>query len=128
MTFPNREPESVGGWHAHVYYDPARTKDDAARLRGRIEEAFGGRVTVGRWHDEHVGPHLASMYQVAFDVPIFAEFVTWLTLNREGLDVLVHPLTDNAWNDHLVFGFWMGDRLPLDEDRLRRFADRAARG
>ncbi len=47
--------------------------------------------------------------------------------NREGLDVPIHPLTDNAYNDHIVFGFWMGDKLPLDEERLKKFAVRAER-
>jgi DOPA 4,5-dioxygenase len=128
MSFPNRDPDDVTGWHAHIYYDPATTKGDAARLRANIEARFGDRVLVGHWHDEHVGPHLASMYQVAFRAPVFAEFVTWMTVNREGLDVLVHPLTDNAYNDHVIFGFWMGGKQPLDEARLRRIAVRAGRG
>jgi aromatic ring-cleaving dioxygenase len=125
MSFPNREPENITGWHAHIYYDPAATKADAARLRERIEALFGDRVVVGRWHDEHVGPHWASMYQIAFDQPMFAEFVSWMTVNREGLNVLIHPLTDNTYNDHIIFGFWMGGKEPLDVEGLK---SRAARG
>jgi DOPA 4,5-dioxygenase len=67
------------------------------------------------------------MYQVAFRKDQFDDLVQWLAVNREGLDVLVHPLTENAWNDHIIFGFWMGDKLPLNEEKLRQFADRASR-
>ena len=126
MDFPTRPVDAIEGWHAHIYYDPEKTKDDAARLRERVVEAFPD-TTMGRWHDEAVGPHLVSMYQVAFRKDQFDSFVQWLAVNREGLDILVHPLTENAWNDHVVFGFWMGDKLPLNEEKLRKFADRASR-
>ncbi len=126
MDFPTRPVDAIEGWHAHIYYDPARTREDAARLRERVIEAFPD-TTMGRWHDEAVGPHLVSMYQVAFRTDQFDSFVQWLAVNREGLDILVHPLTENAWNDHVIFGFWMGDKLPLNEEKLRRFADRASR-
>ena len=126
MEFPSRDPDAITGWHAHIYYDPENTKHLAARLRERVAERFP-EVVVGRWHDEHVGPHLASMYQLAFAADQFDALVQWLTVNREGLDVLVHPLTDNAYNDHVIFGFWMGDKVPLDEVKLKQFAVRAER-
>ena len=126
MDFPTRPVDAIEGWHAHIYYDPAKTRDDAARLRERVIEAFPD-TRMGSWHDEAVGPHLVAMYQVAFRPDQFDGFVQWLAVNREGLDILVHPLTENAWNDHIVFGFWMGDKLPLNEEKLRKFADRASR-
>ena len=126
MTFPNRPVEAIEGWHAHVYYYPDVTKETAAGLRARIEEAFPD-TTMGRWHDEAVGPHLNSMYQVAFETDQFDRFVQWLAVNRDGLSILVHPHTENAWNDHIIFGFWLGDKLPLNEERLKQFAVRAER-
>ena len=45
MTFPNRPVEAIEGWHAHIYYDPDATKDTAAGLRARIEDAFPMRVS-----------------------------------------------------------------------------------
>jgi len=126
MTFPNRPLEAIEHWHAHVYYDPENTKEAAAGLREKIVEEFPD-TTMGRWHDEIVGPHLVSMYQVAFEVDQFDKLVQWLVVNRDGLNVLVHPHTENAYNDHLVFGFWLGDKLPLNEERLIRMADRESR-
>ena len=41
-------------------------------------------------------------------------------LNREGLDVLVHPLTDDSVADHTQFALWLGTPLPLRIEVLRR--------
>ena len=111
------DPERIGSYHAHIYYSPA-TRPVAERLR----EAIGSRfdVVLGRWHDEPVGPHPTSMYQVAFAADQFAQLVPWLVLNRGGLDVLVHPQTEDAYNDHAIHALWLGTRLPLRLEGLRR--------
>ena len=83
-------PATIRSYHAHIYYDPA-TRPVAERLREAIGDGF--TVELGRWHDEPVGPHPISMYQVAFAVAEFPRLVPWLMLNRGGLDVLVHPQT-----------------------------------
>ena len=90
MTEPFADLARIAGYHAHVYYEPT-TRPQAERLR----QAMGGRfaVTLGRWHDQPVGPHPQSMYQVAFAAAEFARLVPWLMLNRAGLSILVHPST-----------------------------------
>lgn len=108
--------EDILSYHAHIYYDVARTRGVAEWLRERIAEAFP--VQIGRWHDKCVGPHTASMYQVAFEVPVFARFVPWLMLNRRGLDVLVHPNTLQPRADHLVHALWLGQRLAIKGEVL----------
>jgi DOPA 4,5-dioxygenase len=117
MTETFADPGQVRGYHAHIYYD-AETKPVAARLR----EAIGSQFTaeLGRWHDEPVGPHPTSMYQVAFPVAEFPRLVPWLMLNRGGLDVLVHPQTDNPYDDHALHALWLGRKLPLRLDGLPR--------
>ena len=113
------DPAAIKGYHAHIYYDPAKTKADAARLREGVAAAFP-QATVGSWHDEAVGPHTVSMYQVAFAVEDFSRLVPGLMLNRSGLDVLVHPLAGSPYDDHTVYAMWLGDRLPLKLDVLKR--------
>ena len=106
----------VLSYHAHVYYDPAHSRAQAEALRQQIAERF--RVQLGRWHDVPVGPHTAPMYQVAFEVAQFATLVPWLMLNRNGLDVLVHPNTLAPRDDHLVHALWLGRPRPLKEETL----------
>jgi DOPA 4,5-dioxygenase len=50
------DPSSIAEYHAHVYYDPQATRDRAERLRARVAAEFP-LATLGRWHDELVGPH-----------------------------------------------------------------------
>ncbi len=107
---------TIHSYHAHVYYDPTRTRDTAAALRARIAERFA--VQLGRWHDVPVGPHSMAMYQVAFDTTTFASLVPWLMLNRDGLDVLVHPNTLAPHDDHLLHALWLGDKLALKPEVL----------
>ena len=120
MTQAFVDPGQIRSYHAHIYYTP-ETKPVAERLR----EAIGGGFTVelGRWHDEPVGPHPISMYQVAFPIAEFPRLVPWLMLNRSGLDVLVHPQTEDAYDDHAVHALWRGTKLPLRLDGLRRRRD-----
>jgi len=110
-------PETVTGWHAHIYYDPAATKPEAARLREGIAAAFPAAI-LGRWHDAKVGPHPQAMFQVAFAPELFPRLVPWLALNRAGLTVLVHPETGRQKADHLAHALWLGAVLPLDASVL----------
>lgn len=110
------DAERIEGWHAHIYYDPA-TRAKAERLRQGIGERFTARL--GNWHDEPVGPHPVSMYQVAFAAAEFARLVPWLMLNRDGLDVLVHPLTESSYDDHSKNALWLGTPVPMKLDILR---------
>jgi DOPA 4,5-dioxygenase len=109
-------PDSITGWHAHVYFDDA-SRDAAARLRAGIAAAFPEAV-LGRWHDAPVGPHPQAMYQVAFAPALFPALVPFLALNREGLAVLVHPETGRQRADHERHAMWMGAVLRLDTARL----------
>ena len=115
---PVADPKSIGHYHAHVYYDPASSRDRAERLRQRVAAAFP-EATLGRWHDELVGPHLQSMYQIAFPCSLLASFLPWLLLNRDGLNILLHPGTGDAYADHTDHAAWLGGTLPLRLDVLR---------
>ncbi|HWB52012.1 MAG TPA: DOPA 4,5-dioxygenase family protein [Stellaceae bacterium] len=117
------DPAAISSYHAHIYYAPATTRQVAQRVREGLGAAFPN-ATLGSWHDEAVGPHTVAMYQVAFAVEDFARLVPWLMLNRRGLDVLVHPLAGNAYDDHTVYALWLGEKLPLRLDVLRRVSAR----
>jgi DOPA 4,5-dioxygenase len=117
MPVPPADASKIVGYHAHIYYS-RRTKPIAARLRAEIEARFD--VRMGRWHDGPVGPHPVSMYQVAFGTDVFPAIVPWLMLNRDGLNVLVHPETDSAYDDHKDNALWLGRKLPLLLDKLPR--------
>jgi aromatic ring-cleaving dioxygenase len=106
----------IRGYHAHVYYDTT-TKPRAARLRETIIEHFS--VESRGLSDEPRGPHPISQFNVVFKVEEFEKLVPWLMLNREGLDVLVHPLTESSYDDHSKNALWLGTPVTMKLDVLR---------
>lgn len=104
----------ITGFHAHIYYNPA-TREAAARVREGLSRFD---VRIGSWHDEPVGPHPRSMYQVVFSPKEFGKVVPWLMLHREGLDVLIHPETGDSVADHLDYSLWLGKKLKLNKAPL----------
>ena len=106
----------VKGYHAHVYYDDA-SKPKAEVLRETLLGRF--KVEAGAFSDAPLGPHPVSQFNVIFEAPEFDAVVPWLMLNRNGLDILVHPLTDSSYNDHTAFAMWLGAPVALKIDTLR---------
>jgi DOPA 4,5-dioxygenase len=105
------------GYHAHVYFNAA-TKPVAERLRATIVSKFA--VEPGAFADEPRGPHPISQFNVIFETPEFQNIVPWLMLNREGLDVLVHPLTQSNYDDHTKYALWLGTPVALRLERLSK--------
>jgi DOPA 4,5-dioxygenase len=114
---PDEVTSQVGAYHAHIYYDVARSRAAAEWVRTRLGERFPAAV-LGRWHDVPVGPHTQAMYQVAFAAELLPTLLPWLMLNRQGLDVLVHPETGRERADHTDHAAWLGQALALDVSRL----------
>jgi aromatic ring-cleaving dioxygenase len=104
------------GYHAHVYYNPA-TRPVAEGLRDTIISKFA--VEPGAFSDEPRGPHPISQFAVIFRIEEFQKIVPWLMLNREGLDVLVHPLTESSYDDHSKNALWLGTPVPMRLEVLR---------
>ncbi|MDE0779743.1 MAG: DOPA 4,5-dioxygenase family protein [Alphaproteobacteria bacterium] len=107
---------AITGYHAHVYYG-ATTKAEAEVLRAGIAAHF--ETVLGRWHDKPVGPHPHWSYQIAFETEIFSRLVPWLALNRQGLNILLHPETGDAIADHSTHAMWLGESVELNLDSLR---------
>jgi aromatic ring-cleaving dioxygenase len=101
----------ISSYHAHIYYRTPEERAKAEKLRADISERFA--VAMGRWQDMPVGPHAAPMYQVAFAKALFAAFVPWLMLNRNGLAILLHPNSGAPRGDHQVHPIWFGEILPI---------------
>jgi len=106
------------GYHAHIYYDPEQTRATAERVCAAVDGKF--RVEVDGFRDGPVGPHPIANVLVVFKPEEFAQVVPFLMLNREGLDVLVHPLTEDAVEDHSSFAIWLGNPVPLRLHTLPR--------
>ena len=105
------------GYHAHVYFDAAR-RSVAERLRDTLTSNFA--VEPGAFSDEPRGPHPIPQFNVIFEAAEFQNIVPWLMFNREGLSVLVHPLTESNYDDHAKNALWLGTPIALKLERLSR--------
>jgi DOPA 4,5-dioxygenase len=117
MADASAVPVKIDGYHAHVYYDP-ETRTRAEQLRETIAAAHG--VEVRALSDAPLGPHPVSQFRFTFTAAQFDRIVQWLMFNRQGLDVLVHPLTDSSYDDHSSYAVWLGAPVPLRLDTLSR--------
>ena len=91
----------------------------AVTLIGIIEINGGGGNWVGK-NQGIAGPHPVPQMQVIFKTDAFQSVVPWLMFNREGLDILVHPLTDDMVDDHTVYALWLGSPIKLKLDTMQR--------
>lgn len=103
--------QRIKGYHAHVYFD-ASTLERARALCEQAAQLF--ELKMGRVHQRPVGPHPDWSCQLAFAPEVFAQVVPWLTLNRQGLVVFLHPDTGDDLRDHTDHAIWMGAMRPLD--------------
>jgi DOPA 4,5-dioxygenase len=107
----------IHGYHAHVYY-AAETQPVAERVRRALAERFP--IELGAFSGAQVGPHPVPQFQIIFSEAQFQHVVPWLMLNREGLDILVHPLTDDMVDDHTIYALWLGMPVALKLDTMQR--------
>lgn len=106
-----KDISSITGWHAHVYFN-AESKADAQVLCAAAAERFA--LTVGRMHDNPVGPHPMGSCQLSVPVDAFAGVIPWLALNRGDLTVFAHAESGDHLADHTRHVLWLGESLPLD--------------
>ncbi len=102
---------TIQDYHAHVYYDAASLKR-ARRVCETLRDTFA--IPMGRMHEKNVGPHPRWSCQLTIPPEKFADVVSWLLLNREGLTIFAHAQTGAELTDHTKHTLWMGEMLPLD--------------
>src|SRR5215469_5681042 len=110
MTEKTTQSVANLGYHAHIYYD-LKTRAVAERMCAAVSEKFD--VEIEEFRDTPRGPHPISNALIIFKPDQFEHVVPHLMLNRAGLDVLIHPLTTNAVEDHISYAIWLGNPVEL---------------
>ena len=105
----------ITGYHAHVYFDA--DSRERARL---LCEAAGSEfpLSVGRMHDQPVGPHPRGSCQLAFGTELLGEVIPWLIANRNGLTIFAHAETGDSLKDHTDHVLWLGPSETLHLAKL----------
>ena len=114
---PRRPDNRYSRYHAHVYFSEA-TEQQARSLC--VDAWRGHHVQLGRFHRRPVGPHPCWSCQITFEASEFDALIPWLEAHRQGLDILVHPLTGDALAEHTELAGWLGNEVPLNVEIFRR--------
>jgi len=61
-------------------------------------------------------------FQVTFRNRDFDGLIPWLDAHRQGLSVLIHPLTADHVKDHTDDAAWLGESVTLNLGRFQRAA------
>jgi len=111
-------PTDLHGYHVHIYYGDA-TRAKATELHDSLVARFGAQPSRPKFIGI-AGPHPIPQVQVIFRKDAFtADVVPWLMFNRQGLDILIHPLTDDEVEDHTAHAVWLGKPVELLTDKLK---------
>lgn len=111
---------SNNGFDFHIYHNESDTEEAkfAQELHERVRREFP-ELRIYKFWDKPVGPHPLAMFEVnTFDPHQTGAFFSWLVVNRGPCPVLVHPNTDNPYDDHTSLATWMGKPLSLYTDVL----------
>jgi DOPA 4,5-dioxygenase len=125
MSDTSIDIRAIIGWHCHVYFTP-ETRATAVRLNDAVQNEF--RIWDYRWLDQGNPMHPAPMFRFQFLREDLGRFIEWITLNRDGLSVLVHAITGDNYFDHDYNAIWIGKPLTLDLEGLRRMEAQMQRG
>ena len=105
------------GFHVHIYYNDA-TEQQATNLHDRMVAEFNAKPSRPPYVGI-AGPHPVAQRAVIFSPKTFtAEVVPWLMFNRQGLSILIHPLSDDEYEAHTTHAVWFGEPIALLTDTL----------
>ncbi|KAF0687054.1 Aste57867_21135 [Aphanomyces stellatus] len=107
-------------YHAHVYFE-AHQEDVAKHVHALVATAWS-QLALAPIFRQPFGPHPMGNFQIVVPVSDFSDFARWVSFNRHGLSVLLHPITVNQVADHSDNCLWVGASLPnLDLAFLAKF-------
>nr|CAG8587716.1 70_t:CDS:2 [Entrophospora candida] len=109
------EVEEIKEYHFHVYFfqENKESCEAAAKLRNKIIELIDKRFfNPVPYHTVNHGPLVWCPKEH------FSRVYSWFLLHRNGLSVMIHPLTINEVKDHTENVTWMGKSIPLDITQL----------
>lgn len=111
--------QAASQYHIHVYFD-STTREKALDLRARLTNEHD--VHFKSLREQAGGPHPKPNWLAVFQAADFGRIVPWLMFHRAGLDILVHPVTDDLIAEHRDHALWLGQPQALDFGHLAHLA------
>lgn len=109
----------IDWYHSHFYFKPEEY-DKAERVCANIRRSIGSNARVYELVDHPIGPHPLPMFEVDFPSSNLGKVIEVLLTFREGLTILVHPLSGDHLADHTEYPLWIGQPLELNIEILKQ--------
>ncbi len=109
---PKKSPLNFEYFHSHIYYD-VNSKPQAQKLHQVLKENMTDKLRISQMHDMLMGPHPMWMFEADFKAQNFLDVIRFLSENRNGLSILIHPLSGNAILDHTDYAMFLGEKQKL---------------
>ena len=113
----------LAGYHIHIYFTLEQTAV-AESIRELMLRELSVIEGAGPVRNRPVGPHPLPMFEAWFQPDAIAEVLPWILKNRQGLAVLIHPITGDDYQDHAEHAVWIGQALPLNLEFLKEITRR----
>ncbi len=110
---PNKWPVQFDYFHSHIYYS-ADSRPKAEKFYQKLREHFSGTLRMSAMHDLLMGPHPFWMFEADFKSENFMTVIQFLSEHRNGLSILIHPLSGNAVLDHTDYAMFLGQKENLN--------------
>jgi DOPA 4,5-dioxygenase len=121
-------------YHLHVYFHDVRTQAIAFAFRAAVIDAVNCKdfiaivdgITLPRLNKtppsvnlKPVGPHPCGSFEVWVPQEHLSGLLSLAMALRNGLSMLLHPLSSNELQDHTKNAIWLGKPLSLGLDNLK---------
>jgi DOPA 4,5-dioxygenase len=100
-------------YHIH-FYGESMLADKLYNLWLRLLAEVLGLGGAGKVRRGPVGPHPIPMFEAWFAASVLPVVKAWAEANRDGLSVLIHPLSGDELADHTAHAQWLGEPVELD--------------
>jgi len=132
------DPE-IKEWHFHTYWllnnqneeqkalnvrsliiDQVRAKYFVVVCNGVTSEMIPGlnETNIPLFNTHPIGPHPCGSFETWVPKEYISEALSFFTLNRSGLSILIHPLTRHELEDHTTRSMFLGPSYRLNLDIL----------
>lgn len=109
---PKNWPIPFEKFHAHIYFDES-TQSKAEVFHKKIQQN-PAQSAVSPMRFELRGPHPKWMFTVNFSIAKFMSMIEFMQENRDGLSILIHPLSGNEVLDHTEYAMFLGQKEHLN--------------
>ena len=112
LLAPKAWPKPFDQFHAHIYFNPkSQVKAEAFHQKMQQSQLQDGTSPL---RFELRGPHPHWMFTVTFTSENFMAMIEFMQKHRDGLSILIHPLSGNELLDHTDYAMFLGQKENLN--------------